>query len=58
MKELIRNLRLTKENTQAEIEQALLDVPDFSSDYYAIKKMNCDSYVNAAIEIYNHLQDA
>ena len=56
MKDLIRSLNLTKENTRVEIEQALLDVTDFSSNYYAIKRMNCDSYADAAFEIYNYLQ--
>lgn len=57
MRDLIRSLDLTSQNTKGEIEQALLEVADFSSDYYAIKKMNCDSYCDAAKEIFEQLQN-
>jgi hypothetical protein len=39
----------------AEIEGLLLQIPDFSSNYYSIKKMNCNSYAEAAEVIYNFL---
>jgi hypothetical protein len=56
MKELIRSFKFTKETTLLEIEETLLGIVDFSSSYYSIKRLNCDSYGDAAKEIYNYLQ--
>ena len=56
MKELIRTFNFTKETSQLEIEETLLGVADFSPSYYSIKRMNCDSYGDAAKEIYEYLQ--
>lgn len=56
MKQLIRSLNLNKENTQTEIEEALLKIRDFSPEYYSLQRMNCDSFVEASIEIYEYLQ--
>ncbi len=56
MEQLIKNLKLTKENTQIEIEQLLLNTQDFSQNYYLIKRMNTNSYAEAAEKIYKELQ--
>ena len=56
MKELIKTFNFTKETTQVEIEETLLNVNDFSPSYYSIKSMNCGSYGDAAKEIYDYLQ--
>lgn len=55
MKDLIRSLNITKSDDLIDIEEKLLDIPDFSSDYYLVKKLNSNSYVEAALEIYEYL---
>ncbi len=56
MEELIRNLKLTKQNSKEEIEKQLLDVQDFSRNYYLLKNMNT-SYWEAAEKIFEELQN-
>lgn len=56
MKELIKFYGFTNETTLIEIEKRLLYIPDFSYEYYSVKKMNCNSYAEAAEIIYNYLQ--
>ena len=56
MKELIRSFDFTKSSTKLEIETALEGVEDYSSNYYSIKRMCCNSYSDCAKEIYEYLQ--
>lgn len=56
MRDLIKKFKFTKETSQTEIEETLLKVPDFSYSYYCIQRMNCNSYCEAAIKIYNYLR--
>jgi TFIIF-interacting CTD phosphatase-like protein len=56
MNDLIRILNFTKQSTLLEIEESLLQVNDFSHEYYCIKRMNCDSYAAVAKKIFDKLQ--
>jgi len=56
MKDLIESLKITKDISLVDIEGMLFDVEDYSSNYYSIKRMGCDSYCRAATEIYEYLQ--
>ena len=57
MKNIIEYFKFTKVTTAIEIEEKLLSIPDYSSNYYSIKRMNCNSYFEAAETIYNYLQN-
>jgi hypothetical protein len=58
MNDLIRSLNITKETSLSDIEQLLLDVPDFSPNFHRIKGMNVESWYDAAVKIYNHLHQS
>jgi len=57
MKDLIESLKLTNLNTLTEIEELLLSIKDYSPEYYLIKKLNVDSYIDASEKIYEYLKD-
>lgn len=57
MEQIIKKLKFTKETSQQEIEETLLNVPDFSQTYYEIKKMNCFDYGEVSEKIFKNLQE-
>lgn len=57
MEKIIKKFSFTKETSQKEIEETLLNVPDFSPTYYEIKKMNCFDYGEVSEKIFNYLQE-
>ena len=56
MEEIIKLHGFTKFTSQEEIEETLLEVPDFSPTFYNIKSMNVESWAEAAEQIFNELQ--
>jgi hypothetical protein len=57
MEVIIKRFKFTKETSQEQIEETLLNVPDFSQTYYEIKKMNCFDYGEVSEKIFNYLQE-
>lgn len=55
MEALIKSLGLAKDNSLVKIEETLLAIPDFSNDYWLIKKIGCDSYAELAERIHKQL---